>query len=133
MKTLQNNFTTPEQSMRLLVLGVPADSADGFYSRESYRGGKWEYPKLFESDKDKVDFKSVYEGGVSMYLPLFTVSRLMDIAHICSGSNFSFDKELEEVNKFKEVHKCDTIIEAVIMCIEDAYSVGIMDFSKLEN
>ena len=25
---LQNNFTTPEQSKRLLELGVPADSAD---------------------------------------------------------------------------------------------------------
>jgi hypothetical protein len=28
MKKLQNNFTTPEQSKRLLELGVPADSAD---------------------------------------------------------------------------------------------------------
>ena len=31
MKTLQNNFTTPEQSKRLLELGVPADSADIYY------------------------------------------------------------------------------------------------------
>ena len=28
MVKLQNNFTTPEQSKRLLELGVPADSAD---------------------------------------------------------------------------------------------------------
>ena len=28
IKKLQNNFTTPEQSKRLLKLGVPADSAD---------------------------------------------------------------------------------------------------------
>lgn len=28
MSKLQNNFTTPEQSKRLLELGVPADSAD---------------------------------------------------------------------------------------------------------
>lgn len=28
IKRLQNNFTTPEQSKRLLKLGVPADSAD---------------------------------------------------------------------------------------------------------
>ena len=31
MKTLQNNFTTPEQSKRMLELGVPADSADMVY------------------------------------------------------------------------------------------------------
>jgi hypothetical protein len=28
MRKLQNNFTTPEQSKRLLELGVPVDSAD---------------------------------------------------------------------------------------------------------
>lgn len=31
MKKLQNNFTTPEQSKRLLELGVPADSADCYF------------------------------------------------------------------------------------------------------
>ena len=31
IKKLQNNFTTPEQSKRLLELGVPADSADLYY------------------------------------------------------------------------------------------------------
>ena len=32
MKTLQNNFTTPEQSKKLLELGVPIDSADMFWA-----------------------------------------------------------------------------------------------------
>lgn len=31
MKKLQNNYTTPEQSKRLLELGLPADSADCYY------------------------------------------------------------------------------------------------------
>ena len=31
MKKLQNNFTTMEQSKRLLELGVPADSADFYW------------------------------------------------------------------------------------------------------
>ena len=34
MKKLQNNFTTPEQSKRLLELGVPVDSADCHYLSE---------------------------------------------------------------------------------------------------
>lgn len=32
IKQLQNNFTTPEQSKRLLELGVPSDSADCYYT-----------------------------------------------------------------------------------------------------
>lgn len=38
MKTLQNNFTTPEQSKRLLEVGVPADSADFYWKHEHKRG-----------------------------------------------------------------------------------------------
>ena len=34
MKKLQNNFTTPELSKRLLELGVPADSADCYYGKD---------------------------------------------------------------------------------------------------
>ena len=34
MKQLQNNFTTPEQSKRLLELGVHEDSADMMYYPE---------------------------------------------------------------------------------------------------
>ena len=33
MKQLQNNFTTPEQSKRLLELGVPANSADCYLTK----------------------------------------------------------------------------------------------------
>ena len=35
IKKLQNNFTTLEQSKRLLELGVPADSADMYYKQYS--------------------------------------------------------------------------------------------------
>ena len=34
IKKLQNGFTTPEQSKRLLELGVPVDSADCYYLRD---------------------------------------------------------------------------------------------------
>ena len=36
MRTLQNNFTTPEQSRRLMELGLPADSAECIIA--SYEG-----------------------------------------------------------------------------------------------
>ena len=117
---LQKDLTTPEQSMRLLALGVPADSADGFYSRESYRGGKWEYPKLFESDKDKVDFKSVYEGGVSMYLPLFTVGRLIEI--FFKSSKYTYILLYPQFNQ----------IDFLMSLFEEKIKAHKLDFSKLE-
>ncbi len=42
MKQLQNNFTSPEQSKRLLELGLPADSADCVLVRNLYfpKGGE---------------------------------------------------------------------------------------------
>lgn len=40
IKKLQNNFTTPEQSKRLLKLGVPADSADCGIVEDIMHGGR---------------------------------------------------------------------------------------------
>lgn len=123
MKPLQNNYTTPEQSKRLLELGVPADSADGFYSRESYRGGKWERPKLFESEKDKVNFNSVYEGGIQMYLPLYTVGRLIEIYNEC------INDEKEEIT----IPKGHIVLPRVLILFFGALQYGWLDFSKLED
>ena len=122
MKQLQNNFTTPEQSKRLLELGVPADSADCYYvnvARKEIRQGIEKNTNFFTKNHVK-------------YMPCWSVGRLIEIAHLCSGSTLSYKEEADELKKFKEAHKCETIIEAIIMCIEDACSIGGMDFSKLE-
>ena len=66
-------------------------------------------------------------------IPCWSDGRLMEIAHICSGSTLSYKEEAEELEKFKEEHKCETLIEAVILCINDAVSIGRLDFSKLED
>lgn len=46
MKTLQNDFTTPEQSKRLLELGLPADSANMRYREECVRAQLLLYDSL---------------------------------------------------------------------------------------
>lgn len=123
IKKLQNNFTIPEQSKRLLELGVPADSADGFYTRENgYRGGNWVSPKLFESDdpKDKVNFKNYYEGGITMYYPLWTVGRLQEIFAIC------FTGEVFHMWCTDGFYIPENIIEGMELRKNE------MDFSKLE-
>lgn len=57
----------------------------------------------------------------------------MEIARICSDSILSYKEGANEIQKFKEEHKCETLIEAVIVCIADAVSIGDMNFSKLED
>lgn len=60
MKQLQNNFTTPEQSKRLLDLGLPADSADCYYN----------------GDYSRIE---VLEQGFCAVRPCWSVGRLIEI------------------------------------------------------
>lgn len=80
MKTLQNNFTTPEQSKRLLELGLPTDSADcylfKFRCEDVYT--QW-HIALFEN-KETYSWKmNLLSDGQYDYLPCWSVGRLMEI------------------------------------------------------
>lgn len=74
MKKLQNNFTTPEQSKRLLELGVPADSADCCLRRVLTDGGYCETWIV-----DVFDFIGQIHDD---YLPCWSVGRLIEIYNI---------------------------------------------------
>lgn len=82
IKKLQNNFTTPEQSKRLLELGLPADSADCYF----FTGGRkydgvprpfFLFPRTYEYI---ADFNDAYGDKV---LPCWSVGRLMEICKKC--------------------------------------------------
>ena len=78
MKTLQNNFTTPEQSKRLLELGVPADSADCFfylYTNDSDNPHIL-YKKLSET---QADYDSPFSSIKAVLYPCWSVGRLIEI------------------------------------------------------
>lgn len=74
MKQLQNNFTTPEQSKRLLELGVPADSADMHYHQECVRMryGKEEFDYFIRYGRPDTH-------KYSTDIPCWTSGRLMEI------------------------------------------------------
>ena len=127
MKTLQSDFTTPEQSEKLLAMGIPANTADFYYERHS--DIKFERMNI---RLNKIELADDFFEKHNLYTPHWSTGRLMEIAHICSDSTLSYKEEANEIQKFKEEHKCETLIEAVIMCIADAVSIGGMDFSKLE-
>ena len=117
MKTLQNNFTTHEQSKRLLELGIPVDSADMYYKRTLFK------PYLFN---EGVLF-SAY-SKVEDIVPCWTVGRLIEICLKCST------REQRQISFF-----CDgdydeySLIDYVVTVLESSVMTSHMDFSKLEN
>lgn len=113
MKTLQNNFTTPEQSKRLLELGVPADSADCYYTNQ--HSFIW-----IKSDVDKIDWNASV-GSKNFFLPCWSVGRLIEIRDICAKYYITHAD-------FK-----GNYIENIIMSFYAIHATNGFDFSKLED
>jgi hypothetical protein len=108
MKKLQNNFTTPEQSKRLLELGVPADSADMYYTRTN------PIPKVY------------IEGTTrhAYHTTCWSVGRLIEIMKICNHPD-----DVDEV--FCELaYSKKNLVELIVRLMEE--NKEITDFSKLE-
>ena len=78
MKKLQNGFTTPEQSKRLLELGVPANSADLFYDNEWLKIDKDDVPLVIYKTNKFTDYDQ------QEYTPCWSVGRLIEIYLICN-------------------------------------------------
>ena len=113
MKTLQNNFTTPEQSKRLLELGVPADSADCFY----HKNGKW--ISIFQMEDKISDFPARFERT-----PCWSVGRLIEILKEC------INNEDDLIDIFVELQYSNDILITILMIFRD--NKAILDFSKLD-
>lgn len=106
MKQLQNNYTSPEQSKRLLELGVPADSADCFISPIGYMG-IWQ--DEYEDKIYRVD-----------YIPCWSVGRLIEIYVIARGVDTAY----------LPIERDEDTVKYLIRLYEE--KVKDLDFSKLE-
>ena len=111
---LQKDYTTPEQSKRLLELGVPVDSADCYY--DSWRQIQWRQLKDLDHD-----FFQKYNH----YTPCWTVGRLITISRVCSTLH-------ENVYSFSFYKDTEDNVEWAIRFIESGVKTGNMDFSKWE-
>ena len=113
MKKLQNNFTTHEQSKRLLELGVPADSAD-MYIPEGCT------PYVFV--QGNTYSKAMKNWGLNIcdnrVTPCWSVGRLIEIAFICSVY------EVRTIDFWRNDSPMDDIIYE--------FENNKMDFSKLD-
>ena len=110
MRKLQNNFTTPEQSKLLLELGVPADSADSYYSNVI------KHITVFDEEIDKKEF---FNGKV---IPCWSVGRLIELSDICYTSLFEQEYYIRQKD-------CNT--DYLVNLFELA--ANSMDFSKLDD
>ena len=121
MKTLQNNFTTTEQSKRLLELGVPTDSADcmNFGNADIFQ---IPFQRPFSEHLEL----HVQDGLKKMYTPCWSVGRLIDISRICTTLP-------EEEYMFPFWYDTQDNVEWAILVIESGVRTGNMDFSKLDD
>ena len=107
MIKLQNNFTTPEQSKWLLELGLPADSADCYFT-----------------ESGKIEIKNT--AFDILYTPCWSVGRLIEIFETCTSTKF-------ERWSYKGVSR--PLLEDCIEHIKFALNPNTttkFDFSKLE-
>ena len=108
---LQNNFTTPEQSKRLLELGVPEDSAD-FVRFKDYS-----YPEILRTKySEYIEHLTFTEQ--KEYTPCWSFGRLIEIIALCIHISATDIKK-------------GYVINLLISDIER--SINKIDFSKLED
>ena len=116
MKKLQNDFTTPEQSKRLLELGVPADSADCFYYSDNQ--GEEEFPNIIPIVNDGEICFSLFCDNKAV--PCWSYGRLIKIYDLCAHGFYTLPKVPQD------------LIEHILSRYDwEIRNVG-MDFSKLE-
>ncbi len=118
MKQLQNNFTTPKQSKRLLELGVPADSADCYYN-----SGRYANTPTVIGDKTGRQ----YEMICGKLIPCWSAGRLIEIYNMCANNMPGMQLDLGN-----DPENC-TYIELIVSSFELAADDGLLDFSKLED
>lgn len=117
MKILQNHFTTPEQSKRLLELGVPANSADMYYHLANHQ--------YYVRDEFSIKQHDFFEFYKNIFYPCWSVGRLIEIITICR-------EEIYTRLLFSRVDD-HTNIENLIHYISAEIENGHIDFSKLED
>jgi len=114
MIQLQNNFTTSEQSKRLLELGVPADSADCYLTRFGI-DEDWEVMVL----NNNIKYSELEISNQDYCLPCWSVGRLIEI--------------YDSFGLFTTPQYCENYVEELVREFESLVKNNGFDFSKLED
>ena len=107
---MNNNYTTTEQSDRLINAGVPASSADCYFYTKADK-----QPKILTTDK--------FDWLESPYIPCWSVGRLIEIFDAC----YVGEEEYRDTNLNFNCHS----VEDMVHMINYRYKLNDIDFSKL--
>ena len=122
-KKLQNNYTTPAQSRKLMELGIPDWTADCYYYEEGSIADD-SYPAVVPFDELYEDSSTETMFSSYVCLPCWSVGRLIEISRTCTTLPdeewmFPFWKDVQDN------------VEWAIKVIESAVRTEHIDFSKL--
>ena len=130
MEQFKDNFTTPEQSKRLLEFGVPADSADciiamyqGIQKRSILSPEMPTYSVFLDRVGRSAALAAIHPN--EEYIPCWSVGRLIEIFEICTGIKFKRDET-------QEISPLEDIIAEIDYAINVA-TIFKLDFSRLED
>jgi hypothetical protein len=112
---LQKHYTTPEQSEQLLALGLPADSADMYYSQTHRRVVTVDE----ECDKREL-FKAI--------TPRWSTGRIIEIFNIVTPKQERFMFWMS-ITKYKILNYTGVFVEA----LQELKDHDALDFSKLND
>ena len=127
MKKLQSNFTTPEQSKRLLELGVPADSADLAYSAVYFKNFDESGSRSGWKPTPSFNYIAIPDWSKHTHYPCWSVGRLIEIAILCTQHYTGSD-----VVQFQMECLNYGLIKCLIALLQLSKNDGDLDFSKLE-
>ena len=126
MKKFQKDGTTPEQSKRLLELGIPADSANYVRFRDDF------YPEVLHSKYSEYMEELIFTEPEE-YTPCWSALRLMEIIDICALGEQSDPNTEEYPSTIKVMNKLHIpYVEYLVKSMERAVQLETIDFSKLE-
>ena len=116
MSELKKDYTTPEQSKKLLELGIPIESANIVY----YHTPDSLHDPYLITEKRQIENLKAGKG-----LPCWSVGRLIEIMKVCSD----LDPILGYQIAYNTKHQ-PSLLHIVIQVIEDY--INELNFSKLE-
>jgi hypothetical protein len=119
---LQKHYTTMEQSEQLLAMGLPADSADMYYSRMKHE--QFEVPKVLWETYSQC---SNFHPHVFTYLPCWSTGRLIEIFNIVTPKQERFLFWMN-ITKYKILNYTGVFVEA----LQELKDHDALDLSKLE-
>lgn len=123
MTKFKNIFTTPAQSKRLLELGVPADSANMFWSASdgNYPSIELLWDVYIRNGQSlDSDFFKIYNMNEFQVIPCWSVGRLIEIYIIANGLDTAY----------LPIERGEDMVKYLIQLYEE--KVKDLDFSKLE-